>query len=127
MVIRLGTTTIGLVVSTAVNMFVLPPDYTSHITENMMAIRKRLAAKIEKVFYTVTAEQPTAATNALKSTDVVYKKIRQTETLIQFQKEEAKYHPLTWDRISSLRKCPRYKSRTVKSARTFTTPNIRCT
>ncbi|WP_077301042.1 aromatic acid exporter family protein [Virgibacillus pantothenticus] len=93
--IRLGTTTIGLVVSTAVNMFVLPPDYTSHITENMMAIRKRLAAKIEKVFYTVTAEQPTAAANALKSTDVVYKKIRQTETLIQFQKEEAKYHPLT--------------------------------
>ncbi|SHH33974.1 MULTISPECIES: aromatic acid exporter family protein [Virgibacillus] len=93
--IRLGTTTIGLVVSTTVNMFVLPPDYTAHITENMMAIRKRLAAKIEKVFYAVTAEQPITAVYSLQSSDDVYKKIRQTETLIQFQKEEAKYHPLT--------------------------------
>lgn len=36
--IRLGTTTIGLVVSTMVNMFVLPPNYVDNITQNIEKI-----------------------------------------------------------------------------------------
>jgi uncharacterized membrane protein YgaE (UPF0421/DUF939 family) len=93
--IRLGTTTIGLVVSTMVNMFVLPPDYTENISENMMAIRKRLGKMIKNVFYSVTADDPLVNSLRLQPTNKVYKKIRQTETLIRFQKDEAKYHPLT--------------------------------
>lgn len=93
--IRLGTTTIGLVVSTMVNMFVLPPDYTENISENMMAIRKRLGKMIKNVFYSVTADDPLVNSLHLQPTNKVYKKIQQTETLIRFQKDEAKYHPLT--------------------------------
>ena len=41
--IRLGTTTIGLVVSTLVNMFVLPPDYKDEIYEEIRNIEIKTA------------------------------------------------------------------------------------
>src|SRR5690625_4917829 len=36
--IRLGTTTTGIVVSTLVNMFILPPNYTKQIHKNFKQI-----------------------------------------------------------------------------------------
>src|SRR5690625_1948954 len=47
--IRLGTTTVGLLVSTAVNMFVLPPDYTKEIIRNIREISKQTGNTMEKI------------------------------------------------------------------------------
>ncbi|HLR40472.1 MAG TPA: aromatic acid exporter family protein, partial [Virgibacillus sp.] len=48
--IRLGTTTTGLLVSTLVNMFILPPDYTKEIVKNVQTIGKKTGITIAKVF-----------------------------------------------------------------------------
>lgn len=92
--IRLGTTTTGLVVSTAVNMFVFPPDYTEEIVQNIRNIRKRTGIAIEKVFQDILSEDKDKKINDQNTADQLDKTIRQTETLIQFQRDESKYHPL---------------------------------
>ncbi len=93
--IRLGTTTTGLVVSTAINMFVLPPDYTKDIIQKIQEIRKRTGVVIEEVFRDILEEKDNEIQTAdQKQVDQLDKTIHQTETLIRFQREETKYHPL---------------------------------
>jgi uncharacterized membrane protein YgaE (UPF0421/DUF939 family) len=90
--IRLGTTTIGLLVSTAVNMFVLPPDYTKEIIQNIRNVSKQTGNTLEKLMQSLLNKDDPAANQAeLKQLN---DKINQTEKLIQFQREESKYHPL---------------------------------
>ncbi|MFC4558712.1 aromatic acid exporter family protein [Virgibacillus kekensis] len=93
--IRLGTTTTGLVVSTVVNMFVLPPDYTKEIARKIKALRKKTGIAVEKVFAEILADNR----NNLQETEVelinqLVINGRQIETLIRFQSEETRYHPL---------------------------------
>lgn len=92
--IRLGTTTIGLVVSTVVNMFILPPDYREAISANIEKIKKPTAKLLDKIYINridgKTNHQP-------KSASILHKlerKARNTDRLIQFQKDESTYHPL---------------------------------
>ncbi|MBP1969482.1 uncharacterized membrane protein YgaE (UPF0421/DUF939 family) [Virgibacillus natechei] len=92
--IRLGTTTVGLLVSTGVNMFVLPPDYTEDIVKNIRAMSKRTGKIIDIVFRDILEDKHDQDTLEKNMVDQLEKKIMQTETLIRFQKEEAKYHPL---------------------------------
>ncbi|WP_099159962.1 FUSC family protein [Virgibacillus ndiopensis] len=91
--IRLGTTTIGLVVSTAVNMFLLPPDYTKDIATNIQGISRRTGIIIEKVFKNILEDKQEDIAEK-EIIDQMDKKLSQTETLIRFQKDETKYHPL---------------------------------
>lgn len=90
--IRLGTTTVGLLVSTAVNMFVLPPDYTKEIIKNIKKISKRTGDTLEKIMQSLLNEDDPAANQA--AVDQLDEKIIKTEKLIQFQRGESKYHPL---------------------------------
>lgn len=93
--IRLGTTTTGLFVSTAVNMFVLPPDYTKDIVKKIQGIRTSTGMVIEKTFRDILNENDKALeTTEQELVDQLEKTIHQVETLVRFQKEEAKYHPL---------------------------------
>lgn len=92
--IRLGTTTTGLVVSTAINMFVLPPDYTKDIVEHIQGIRKRTGIVIEKVFQDILEDNKSLEVKEQNLVNQLNKTIHQTETLIRYQTEEAKYHPL---------------------------------
>ncbi|MFA1822311.1 aromatic acid exporter family protein [Virgibacillus oceani] len=90
--IRLGTTTVGLLVSTMVNMFVLPPDYTREIIQNIREISKQTGNTIGKIMKSLLNENDPAQNQSdLNQLD---KKIVQSEKLIQFQREESKYHPL---------------------------------
>ncbi|PAV28644.1 hypothetical protein CIL05_15220 [Virgibacillus profundi] len=92
--IRLGTTTVGLLVSTGVNMFVLPPDYTTDIIKNIQGISKKTGSAVEKVFRDILKdnhEHDVAEKEMIKQLD---ERIYQTETLIRFQKDESKFHPL---------------------------------
>ncbi|GAB3805953.1 aromatic acid exporter family protein [Virgibacillus kimchii] len=90
--IRLGTTTIGLLVSTAVNMFVLPPDYTKEIIHNIRDVAKQTGNTLEKIMQSLLNENDPAVNQS--KLDKLDKKIMQTERLIRFQREESKYHPL---------------------------------
>jgi len=90
--IRLGTTTVGLLVSTAVNMFVLPPDYTKEIIRNIREISKQTGNTMEKIMKSLLNEDdPAQSQSDIEQLD---KKIIQTEKLIEFQRDESKYHPL---------------------------------
>ncbi|MFD2637762.1 aromatic acid exporter family protein [Piscibacillus salipiscarius] len=92
--IRLGTTTIGLVVSTLINLFVLPPDYTKDIYTKLRTITQRTGEAVEMVFcqYLLNRTNQPKCQNELDELDEDVHKI---ESLIQFQKDETQYHPLT--------------------------------
>jgi len=90
--IRLGTTTVGLLVSTVVNMFILPPDYRENIIKNLVSIRRQTGKITEKLMRSVLEDKQDSNLDDILSK--ARKKIILTENLIQFQKEEARYHPL---------------------------------
>lgn len=92
--IRLGTTTIGLLVSTLVNMFLLPPDYTNEIAKNVQGISKRTGTVFIKVFKDVLENRHDEDIKDRNMIAALDNKIHQTETLVRFQKDETKFHPL---------------------------------
>ncbi|SDN98115.1 FUSC family protein [Tenuibacillus multivorans] len=92
--IRLGTTTIGLVVSTLVNMFVLPPDYTKEIVKMLKQITKKTGIAVEQTFhhYILNRSERQKCQQLL---DQLEEQVHKIESLIQYQKDESHYHPLT--------------------------------
>lgn len=91
--IRLGTTTIGLLVSTAVNFFVLPPNYKSDIIHHMRGISHKTGEIIE-IFFSSALSTKHEMKRVEKLMLKLKRKIKQTEKLIQFQEDEATFHPL---------------------------------
>ncbi|WP_077327931.1 aromatic acid exporter family protein [Virgibacillus siamensis] len=92
--IRLGTTTTGLVVSTVVNMIILPPDYTREITGGLQKVSGQTGIVVKKIYHHLLEknnEVDITIENAINRLDTT---IHKTGTLVRFQKEEAKYHPL---------------------------------
>lgn len=86
--IRLGTTSIGILVSTVVNMFVLPPNYVKNIHDNINDIYRQIGQSLHRI---LPQSDEKLTSNTLEQID---KKIKSTEELIRFQKDEAKFHPL---------------------------------
>lgn len=91
---RLGTTSIGLLVSTGVNMFILPADYREDITENIYSIRKTAGILLNKIILHIFTIEDNKNNIGNSLINKLYKKITNTETLIRFQNDESKYHPL---------------------------------
>ncbi|WP_158738458.1 aromatic acid exporter family protein [Alteribacillus sp. YIM 98480] len=92
--IRLGTTTIGLLVSTAVNMFILPPDYTQDIIQNINKMAQNTGTAIDKVFRKALEKDQKDVSSQKELMDQLDKKLHKTESLVRYQKEESKFHPL---------------------------------
>src|SRR5690625_1682685 len=91
--IRLGTTTIGLFVSTAINLFVLPPNYKNDIIQNMQGISNKTSKIMKQFFYNTLMGNNSHHTNQLLIVQLK-RRVQQTEKLIQFQEDEARFHPL---------------------------------
>ncbi|WP_156288465.1 aromatic acid exporter family protein [Oceanobacillus salinisoli] len=91
--IRLGTTTIGLGVSTIINMFILPPDYREHIAKHVQHISKQTGIVIETLFR-IMLENRDPSSLKQKMLYELEEEISKTEILIRFQRDEAAYHPL---------------------------------
>lgn len=87
---RLGTTSIGLIVSTVVNMFILPPNYIKEINDNINKLYKNIGEAIQSIVV-FNNETPVNKNRLLLFLD---KQITKTEELIRFQKDEANFHPL---------------------------------
>ena len=81
--IRLGTTTIGITVSTLVNMFIFPPNYIKEIEENLKQIYIDLGKTL-----TFINDKP----NMKKSISQVKIKMEKTEQLIRYQDDEVNFH-----------------------------------
>nr|WP_087972648.1 aromatic acid exporter family protein [Oceanobacillus rekensis] len=91
---RLGTTTIGLGVSTVVNMFILPPDYRDDISKNVKNIKVKTGLQIKNIFEFILNEKHENTSSVQDDLKKLDKDINQTEMLTRFQKDEAIYHPL---------------------------------
>lgn len=90
---RLGTTSIGLLVSTGVNMVVFPPDYRKSIAQNIKKISEQANNLLETTFSNLLYSEQHARIEQTVI-DQLRLKIRQTEALVRFQNDESKYHPL---------------------------------
>lgn len=92
--IRLGTTTIGLVVSTVVNMFVLPPDYREDIAHNVEKNAKLTANVMKEIYTDILVGKANNKSELFELLTTLEKEIKINNTLIHFQKDESKLHPL---------------------------------
>lgn len=90
--IRLGTTTVGLLVSTAVNMLVFPPDYRKDILESIQTISERAGTMLEQTFRTILFGDITQLQHEQEIAKRLTAEIRKTEKLIHFQRDEASFY-----------------------------------
>src|SRR5699024_12845253 len=85
---RLGTTSIGLIVSTVVNMFILPPNYIKEISENINKLYKNIGEVVQSII--IFNKKTHVNKNRLLL--YLYNQIIKKEELISFKKDEANYH-----------------------------------
>ncbi|MGN8647399.1 FUSC family protein [Gracilibacillus sp. HCP3S3_G5_1] len=94
--VRLGTTTIGLLVSTLVNMFVLPPNYTKKIRANIHDLLKQTGEELEIILKQLMEKGQIASKK--KEIDQRFLTLKNTlddtDKLLHFQADESKYHRL---------------------------------
>ncbi|RNF38950.1 aromatic acid exporter family protein [Planococcus salinus] len=105
--IRLGTTTVGLLVSTAVNMLVFPPDYRPDILKSIQSISARAGSMLEHTFRTILFEKDVDLQEDRKIAKQLTTEIRKTEKLIHFQRDEASLYPWIRNREAELRMAER--------------------
>ncbi|MTD31903.1 aromatic acid exporter family protein [Planomicrobium sp. YIM 101495] len=100
--IRLGTTTVGLLVSTAVNMLVLPPDYRRDILKNIQQISDRAGTMLEQTFRETLFDGDASRKGEQLVVKELITDIRKTETLIRFQRDDATLYPWVRERETVL-------------------------
>jgi|SRR5690625_2536568 len=86
--IRLGTTSIGIVVSTLVNMFILPPNYMKDINKNIKQIYQNLMSILLKLIRLKLYVNDKENFNSDIKLEEARKSLRKTEELIRFQGDE---------------------------------------
>jgi uncharacterized membrane protein YgaE (UPF0421/DUF939 family) len=89
--IRLSTTTIGIIVSTIVNLVILPPRYSPIITNNVHYLYMQTAHLLRKRICELLHLQPQEKQTKVLFQELV-RRLEKTEQLCQFQKEEWKFH-----------------------------------
>lgn len=105
--IRLGTTTIGLLVSTAVNMLVFPPDYSTDILKSIHSISVRAGNLLEHTFRTILFDGDANLHEDKKIVKQLTTEIRKTEKLVHYQRDEASFYPWVRNREAELRMAER--------------------
>lgn len=100
--IRLGTTTIGLLVSTAVNMLVFPPNYRKEIVESIQRIGSRTGTTLQQVFQTILFDSHKDRKKEKIAIEQLTADIRKTEALIRLQRNESKMDPLVREKKEEL-------------------------
>lgn len=83
--IRLGTTTIGLVVATAVNFIIFPPNYTNVIQQHIKQIYTKMAETIRQF---ASSENKQLLQKNMKQ---IQSKLQKANQFIQYQKDQEEY------------------------------------
>ncbi|MEW4309026.1 aromatic acid exporter family protein [Rossellomorea marisflavi] len=89
--IRLGTTTIGLIVSTVVNIWVLPPKYSDKITASIHNLYFKTGNLLERRGSELLKQHSLHRDTRLIFADIL-QEVEATDTLCKYQKEEWKLH-----------------------------------
>ncbi|MUV05800.1 aromatic acid exporter family protein [Planococcaceae bacterium Storch 2/2-2] len=89
---RLGSTSIGLLVSIAVNILILPPQYTTNIETHMQHIRSQLGPFIRMAFEPLLKPDEWKTEKATKEMKLIQKEIDVTAGLLQLQERDV-FHP----------------------------------
>src|SRR5699024_1346518 len=89
--VRLGTTSIGLIVSTVVNMFILAPKYIKEINVNI----KKLYRGIGRATLSIVTFEKASSKKDNRLLNVLIKQIKKTEELIRYKKDETNFHTLS--------------------------------
>lgn len=105
--IRLGTTTIGLLVSTAVNMLVFPPNYSTDILKSIHSISARAGSLLEHTFRTILFGGDANLQEDKKIVKQLTTEIQKTEKLVHYQRDEASLYPWVRNREAELRMAER--------------------
>jgi len=92
--IRLGTTSIGIIVSTLVNMFILPPNYMKEINQNLHNIYSSLATSLSLQMNEKLHIKMEDNIDYRQNLQNAKKKLKTTEELIRYQVDESRLHPL---------------------------------
>jgi uncharacterized membrane protein YgaE (UPF0421/DUF939 family) len=98
-VTRLGTTTIGLVVSTVVNLFILPPNYSKSITTNLSGLFQKCSVILNGPIKENIKGEKNYNRDTVKQLDYLSRKLEKTTTLTEYMREEWKYHRHTKKQI----------------------------
>ncbi|SES25032.1 FUSC family protein [Salipaludibacillus aurantiacus] len=92
--IRLGTTSIGLLVSTSVNVLILPADYLSKIKKrhknHIKNMKYILSGTLEEIIN--NKEHIRQCTFDANPYDLLKRELSHTQQLIEYQRKELKYH-----------------------------------
>jgi uncharacterized membrane protein YgaE (UPF0421/DUF939 family) len=89
--IRLGTTSTGLIVSSLVNLFVLPPKYSESITRAIHTLYMK-AGDILNIIGNELCHIQASEKEIRKTFYNLIKEIERTERLCSFQKDEWRFH-----------------------------------
>ncbi|MFD1415640.1 aromatic acid exporter family protein [Oceanobacillus jeddahense] len=100
--IRLATTTIGLSVSTLVNMFVFPPNYQRSIHKQIISIRKQLSNHMKRCYYELIFTKTPLDLNLNEKVGNIYKELESVVLLSLYQKKDLKYHHILEKRDEEL-------------------------
>ncbi|MBD8068512.1 FUSC family protein [Bacillus sp. PS06] len=91
---RLGTTTIGLFVSTMVNLLILPPDYSKKITDNIKNGFQECASLLS-THSSALVKGMVSFEELNHQLDIIEQQIKDTLQLCNYKREEWKYHRCT--------------------------------
>lgn len=89
---RLGTTTIGLVVSTIVNLLILPPNYSKSISSKLPALFESCSSILDGPIKSMVNGNQSAKQETLKQLENLTRNLEKTTKLIEYKREEWKYH-----------------------------------
>ncbi|OCA87085.1 FUSC family protein [Pseudobacillus wudalianchiensis] len=90
---RLGTTSIGLIVSTLVNLLIMPPNYSTEIAKKVDMLHTRTAQLLIDVTRALLEEKSADQFKFIYQSDQHL--FEKAETLCHFQREEWRYHRFT--------------------------------
>ncbi|QAS51152.1 FUSC family protein [Halobacillus litoralis] len=89
---RLGTTSIGIIISTFVNFFLLPPNYSPMIYKNINGLYNHAGLLVKRIINEVTAESKEKTRGIHRSYRQLTAHLEKTFQLSRYQREEWKYH-----------------------------------
>jgi len=96
-VTRLGTTSIGILVSTLVNIFILPPNYSNVITKNINKLFEGTASLYMQMIEDLINEK--SPKHLIRSLQEIERILDITFKLCQYKRDEWKYHRHTTDQM----------------------------
>ncbi|MCA0969427.1 aromatic acid exporter family protein [Halobacillus litoralis] len=98
---RLGTTSIGIIISTLVNFFLLPPNYSPMIYKNINDLYNHSSRLLERIISNTFAESKEKNRGIQRSYRQLTAHLERTYLLSSYQREEWKYHRHTKDELQA--------------------------